>query len=211
MKRTLFMLLVLSWLPVAGRAGVADDTWLKQQEALIPQLHAHPDTAMGAWATRQVAENPLKPRDRQFIDDLARKQRAAMGEKPATGALYFVSFSVPETGLKRMLREARVYHIPALLRGLVDNSMPVTVQAVRTLVEGGATDGVQIDPPSFARYGITAVPALVVRCEHGFDVVRGNLQLKQALEKVRDGGDCRDVAQSLLAGTFPANLSGKQP
>jgi conjugal transfer pilus assembly protein TrbC len=205
--------LFLLWLtfPATGQDRVTGDSWLKQQEDFIQQLHAHPDTAAGDWATRQVAENPLKPRDRQFIDDLARKQREVMGEKPATGALYFVSFSVPETGLKRMLHETRAYHIPALLRGLVDNSMPATVQAVRTLVEGGATDGVQIDPPSFARYGITAVPALVVRCEQGFDVVRGNLQLKQALEKVRDGGDCRDVAQSLLAGTFPVNPSEEQP
>ena len=48
--------------------------------------------------------------------------------------LYFVSFAIPETGLKRMLTEARRYDIPAVLRGMVRNDIKATADAVMSLV-----------------------------------------------------------------------------
>ncbi len=51
------------------------------------------------------------------LDELVRKQQASQDGKPRQGALYFVSFSIPEEGLKRMLGETRHYGIPATLRG----------------------------------------------------------------------------------------------
>ncbi|EEJ8659466.1 type-F conjugative transfer system pilin assembly protein TrbC, partial [Salmonella enterica subsp. enterica] len=59
-------------------------------------------------------------------------------------------------------------------------------------------DGVQIDPTLFSQYGIRSVPALVVFCSQGHDIIRGNLRVGQALEKVATTGDCRQVAQGLL-------------
>ncbi|EIR2970789.1 type-F conjugative transfer system pilin assembly protein TrbC, partial [Salmonella enterica] len=41
---------------------------------------------------------------------------------------------------------------------------------------------------------------LVVYCRQGYDVIRGNLRVKQALEKVVTAGDCRQVAAGLLDG-----------
>ncbi|MGT4925290.1 type-F conjugative transfer system pilin assembly protein TrbC, partial [Escherichia coli] len=35
----------------------------------------------------------------------------------------------------------------------------------------------------------------------GHDIIRGNLRVRQALEKVAATGDCRQVAQGLLDGT----------
>jgi type-F conjugative transfer system pilin assembly protein TrbC len=98
---------------------------------------------------------------------------------------------VPEEGLKRMLHETRQYGIPATLRGLVNNDMKATTDAVMRLVKDGVTDGVQIDPTLYSQYNIRSVPALVVRCKAGFDVVRGNIRLKQALEKVAEKGTVR--------------------
>lgn len=115
-------------------------------------------------------------------------------------ALYFVSFSIPEEGLKRMLGETRHYGIPATLRGMVNNDLKTTAEAVLSLVKDGATDGVQIDPTLFSQYGIRSVPALVVFCSQGYDIIRGNLRVGQALEKVAATGDCRQVAHDLLAG-----------
>lgn len=71
---------------------------------------------------------------------------------------------------------------------------------VLSLVKDGATDGVQIDPTLFSQYGIRTVPALVVFCSQGYDIIRGNLRVGQALEKVAATGDCRQVAHDLLAG-----------
>ena len=38
------------------------------------------------------------------------------------------------------------------------------------------TIGVQIDPTLFSQYGIRSVPALVVFCSQGYDIIRGNLR-----------------------------------
>ncbi|HAH3761335.1 TPA: type-F conjugative transfer system pilin assembly protein TrbC [Escherichia coli] len=165
--------------------------FLKQQETLSQQLREKPDIQLQAWAEQQVRANPLQHSDNQFLDELVRKQQ---------GAVYFVSFSIPEEGLKRMLGETRHYGIPATLRGMVNNDLKTTAEAVLSLVKDGATDGVQIDPTLFSQYGIRSVPALVVFCSQGYDIIRGNLRVGQALEKVAATGDCRQVAHDLLAG-----------
>lgn len=131
--------------------------FLKQQETLSQQLREKPDTQLQAWAEQQVRANPLQHSDNQFLDELVRKQQAAQKDKPQQGAVYFVSFSIPEEGLKRMLGETRHYGIPATLRGMVNNDLKATADAVLSLVKDGATDGVQIDPTLFSQYGIRSV------------------------------------------------------
>ncbi|EDU9607378.1 type-F conjugative transfer system pilin assembly protein TrbC [Salmonella enterica subsp. enterica] len=175
--------------------------FLKQQETLSQQLRDRPDTQLKTSAEQQVQGNPLQQSDRHYLDDLVRKQQSSQTEKPASGAVYFVSFSIPEEGLKRMLGETRRYGIPATLRGMLNNDLKATANAVLSLVKDGATDGVQIDPTMFSKYDIRSVPSLVVYCSQGYDVVRGNLRIKQALEKVATAGDCRQVATGLLAST----------
>ncbi|EFN5293322.1 TPA: type-F conjugative transfer system pilin assembly protein TrbC, partial [Escherichia coli] len=150
--------------------------FLKQQENLSRQLREKPDHQLKAWAEKQVLENPLQRSDNHFLDELVRKQQASQDGKPRQGALYFVSFSIPEEGLKRMLGETRHYGIPATLRGMVNNDLKTTAEAVLSLVKDGATDGVQIDPTLFSQYGIRTVPALVVFCSQGYDIIRGNLR-----------------------------------
>jgi hypothetical protein len=118
-----------------------DQQWLKQQENLSEQLRQHPDKQLQQELEAQISRNPLPKSDRQFIDNLVSQQKAANQEKPAEGALYFVSFSIPEEGLKRMLHETRQYGIPATLRGLINNDMRTTTDAVLQLVKDGVTDG----------------------------------------------------------------------
>jgi len=176
-----------------------DREWLKQQENISEQLRKKPQPEMENWLKQQMQNNSLNAQDRSFIHKLAQQQQQQAGQnKPDTGAIYFVSFSIPEAGLQRMLAETRRYGILATLRGLVNNDMKQTVDAVSQLVQNGATEGVQIDPTLYSQYGITSVPALVVRCDKGFDVIRGNLKLEQALQKMVSQGDCSDVAQQLL-------------
>lgn len=172
--------------------------FLKLQETLSQQLRDRPDTQLKTWAEQQIQGNPLQQSDRHYLDDLVRKQQSSQTEKPASGAVYFVSFSIPEEGLKRMLGETRRYGIPAMLRGMLNNDLKATANAVLSLVKDGATDGVQIDPTLFSEYHVRSVPALVVFCDRGYDIIRGNLRVKQALEKVATAGDCRQVAGEIL-------------
>ncbi|WP_350223666.1 TrbC family F-type conjugative pilus assembly protein [Escherichia coli] len=122
--------------------------FLKQQENLSRQLREKPDHQLKAWAEKQVLETPLQRSDNHFLDELVRKQQASQDGKPRQGALYFVSFSIPEEGLKRMLGETRHYGIPATLRGMVNNDLKTTAEAVLSLVKDGATDGV-LNRPGF--------------------------------------------------------------
>lgn len=185
---------------VSSDPMAADRQWLKQQEDFSEQLRRQPDKALQQELEAQISRNPLTRSDQQFIDNLASQQRESTRDKPAEGAVYFISFSIPDEGLKRMLHETHRYGIPATLRGLVNNDMKATTDAVMGLVKAGITEGVQIDPTLYSRYGIRSVPALVVRCKAGFDVIQGNIRLKQALEKVVEKGDCADTARKLLGG-----------
>lgn len=196
------IVMALLTMKVCGAIGptTEDRAWLKQQENLSEQLRQHPDRQLQQELEAQIKRNPLNRSDSQFIDDLLTKQKASNQEKPAEGAIYFVSFSIPEEGLKRMLHETRQFGIPATLRGLVNNDMKTTADAVMQLVKDGVTDGVQIDPTLYSQYNIRSVPALVVRCQAGYDVVRGNIRLKQALEKVAETGDCAQTARTMLGG-----------
>lgn len=209
MNLFMVMLLLTGRAVLAETSSVTDREWLKQQENLSEQLRQHPDKQLQQELEAQINRNPLPKSDRQFIDNLVSQQKAANQEKQAEGALYFVSFSIPEEGLKRMLHETRQYGIPATLRGLVNNDMKTTTDAVLQLVKDGVTDGVQIDPTLYTQYSIRSVPSLVVRCQSGYDVVRGNIHVKQALEKVAQTGDCAQVARQMLDA--PSNAAGSQP
>lgn len=177
----------------------ADRAFIRDQETFSQQLRAQDHSALRDMLSQQVRQNPLPAEDTRFIGGLKQRQQEAQQDKPTHGALYFVSFAIPETGLKRMLTEARRYDIPAVLRGMVNNDMKATADAVMSLVQEGSASGVAIDPNRYREYGITSVPSLVVYCESGHDVIRGNLRLKQALGKVAEQGDCRDEARALLA------------
>lgn len=191
------MVISLSTLMTAFSVGAEEDAeraWLREQERRSADLPGA--TERPAFLRPQV---PLASDDQRFIDRLAEKSRQAGGERPpAENAVYFVSFSLPLEGLSPMLQETRRFGIPATLRGMVNNNMLETVQRVMALVKNGGADGVQIDPQPFHTFGIQSVPALVVQCERGFDVIRGNLHIEDGLRRIANDGDCAPVAQALL-------------
>lgn len=181
-----------------GVAAQSNDNrdWLREQEKRSFDLHRNTETPA---FLRNMPPRALAQDDQGFIDQLVEKRRqAAANSEPAENALYFVSFSIPPEGLKLMLQETRRFGIPATVRGLVNNNLRETVQRVQALVQDGGADGVQIDPMPFREYGIEAVPVLVVRCEKGLDVVRGNLRLEEGLKRIAKEGDCAAMAKKLL-------------
>ena len=204
MNKTLYRVLLASALmactslvSASEQAGVSprDMTWMKQQQQ-----------AMDAFKQNLQGQTLSLPPEQQALinrmqGDVARQQgERPGGEKKMFPAIYFVSLGLPREGLLPMLRDANRYGIPATLRGLVNNDMKATTDAVMGLVKAGITEGVQIDPTLYSQYNIRSVPALVVRCKAGFDVIQGNIRLKQALEKVVEKGDCAETARKLLGG-----------
>ena len=101
----------------------------------------------------------------------------------------FVSFSMPEPLLAQILSESARYHIPAVINGLIENSMPKTIQRIEALSKAVPNLNLQIDPTAFERFGIQQVPALVVDNGHDFDVLYGNLSLSEGLMRIAGHGD----------------------
>ncbi|MEI6737280.1 MAG: type-F conjugative transfer system pilin assembly protein TrbC [Pseudomonadota bacterium] len=117
---------------------------------------------------------------------LGLSMKAAMA---APSIYVFVSFSMPEQLLTETLRDAATLHIPAILNGLIDNSMPKTVQKIMALSNKVPNLNLQIDPTAFERFEIKQVPALVVANLHAFDVLYGNGSLFDALLRIAGQGE----------------------
>ncbi len=148
---------------------------------------------------------PVSPQDGSFLNAQAQQLQQATqpGGKPVDAALVFVSFSMPPDELKQRVQDAAALGIPMVIRGMVNGDMRATANAVAGLVKESNTGGVQIDPTTFRKYNITAVPVLIVACgDQGDNVDRlqGDLTLHQALKRVAEEGDCAQTARSLLAG-----------
>lgn len=114
--------------------------------------------------------------------------------------MVFVSFSMPDTLLKQTLAEAASYQIPVLLNGLIANSMAKTAEKLMVLSEIIPNLTLEIDPTAFERFGIHQVPALVVAEGQRFDVLYGNLQIKEGLYRLVNGeaGLTKAMVRSLV-------------
>ncbi len=201
MTRPLIFTLLGMLICPAYAAGPAQ-TDLAHAQQFIDGLIANPPGNAHLQAASELGQQSsgqMNNTDSQWAQSLARQQQAAAGAKPVPQALYFVSFSIPQTGLKRLILDADRFGIPATLRGMVNNDMRQTANAVLQLVNEDQRGGVQIDPQAFRRYGINAVPALVVTCGETYDRIAGNLALQQALTKVAESGECAGTAKAILA------------
>lgn len=105
--------------------------------------------------------------------------------------VYFLSFSIPEIQLVAVMKEAERNQIPIYIRGLINNDMKATANAIKYLVQKHGIKGINIDPVRFDYYGVKAVPALVKKCGSNFDVVYGNGSINHALELIEQEGDCK--------------------
>lgn len=201
MTRPLIFTLLGMLICPAYAAGPAQ-TDLAHAQQFIDGLIANPPGNAHQQAANELGQQSsgqMNNTDSQWAQSLARQQQAAAGAKPVPQALYFVSFSIPQTGLKRLILDADRFGIPATLRGMINNDMRQTANAVLQLVNEDQRGGVQIDPQAFRRYGINAVPALVVTCGETYDRIAGNLALQQALTKVAESGECAGTAKAILA------------
>ena len=77
------------------------------------------------------------------------------------GLLVFVSFSMPEAALARLVDQAARSQATLLLRGFVNGSLKETVARVKALI-GSRKVGFQIDPQAFDRFSVSETPTFVL-------------------------------------------------
>ena len=112
-------------------------------------------------------------------------------------AYVFVSFSMPKTLLEDVLSDASRQHTPAVINGLVHNSMKETAEKIYTLSQVIPNLELQIDPTLFERFNIHQVPALVVARGTLFDVIYGNLTILEDLSRIGRTGDTHVTADEI--------------
>ncbi len=202
MKNVLKCALLVSALMVCTQVVIAseqtsvmasDMDWMKQQQRSLEDFKQRlQGNSMQLPAEQQALIEKLQ-------GDIGRQQaEQQVGEKRTFPAMYFVSLGLPREGLLQMLKDANRYGIPATLRGLVNNDLRQTASAMFELAKEDKNIGVQIDPTLYTEYHIKTIPSLVVTCPGRYDVIRGSLPLKEALERVTKDGDCAETAKRLL-------------
>jgi len=130
----------------------------------------------------------------------------------------FVSFSMPDIALRRLLSQAQRVGAPLVLRGMVENDMNKTRIKVGKLLDadkkGNTTieGGLSIDPTLYERFSISVVPSFVLTdapvqaCTQAgcptpeFARLAGDVTVEYALEAIaREVPAMREDAQLLLA------------
>ena len=91
----------------------------------------------------------------------AQAMSRAEGLASGPGLLVFVSLSMPQPTLQRLIDQAARAQASIVLRGLADGSLRTTVAQVQRLI-GDRQVAVHIDPQAFDRYAVTRVPSFVL-------------------------------------------------
>jgi len=132
----------------------------------------------------------------QGYEAAVRDSVAQGGLGAGPGLLVFVSFTMPEKTLTRLVDQAARAKATLVLRGLVNGSLQETVARVQKLMDGRKV-AFQIDPQAFERFGVAAAPTFVLvrdgarpaDCAAGscfasdaFVAVAGDVSLDYALE-----------------------------
>lgn len=126
---------------------------------------------------------------------------AAQGFSSGPTLLIFVSFTLPQATLQRLVAQAAKSHAVLMVRGLVNGSLRETVTRVQQLV-GDKRVAFQIDPQAFDRFGVNRAPTFVLvragaqaqSCASGqcfasdaYVTVTGDVSLDYALERMASG------------------------
>ncbi|MPL92153.1 hypothetical protein SDC9_38250 [bioreactor metagenome] len=167
----------------------------------------------------QIRERALNdPRVKALLGVQEELDTEGAAEKySATKGLLFASFSMPETSLRQMMREANTYGLTVVFRGFVNNSVFDTrARLEEVFAEDEDGEAFAIDPTLFQRFQIKAVPVLVVLAEEldtcttpacetdlppRHDRVAGNVPVETALRLIVAGaGDAAAVARDLMEG-----------
>lgn len=91
----------------------------------------------------------------------AQAMSRAEGLASGPGLLVFVSLSMPQPTLQRLIDQAARAQASIVLRGFADGSLRTTIAQVQRLI-GDRQVAVQIDPQAFDRYAVTRVPTFVL-------------------------------------------------
>lgn len=83
------------------------------------------------------------------------------GIQPGPALLIFVSFSMPEPTLRRLVDQAAKAHATVVIRGFVHGSLRDTVARAQEMIDNRQV-AFQIDPQAFERFAVAKTPTFVL-------------------------------------------------
>lgn len=134
----------------------------------------------------------------------AESMNPAQGLPSGPGLLIFISLSMPQPTLQRLVDQAARAKASLVLRGFVHGSLRDTVTRVQSLI-GTRQVAVQIDPRAFDHYAVTRVPTFVLVREAPHPVPCGVGRCAAAGSFLRTAGDVSlDYALEHMRRSAPA-------
>ena len=184
---------------------------------LVSTLHANSldDMYASAKALNVKAQN-YKQQVQELVQPVNSQLLKSVKSDNESKVIVFASFSMPNSALASLVKQANQYKVPVVLIGLYKNSYPATVQKIKYVLAyqglSAPVGGFLIDPSWFELYQIDKVPAFVItsqlaRCTdnnlkqcniHKFDVLYGNLNVKSALDIFSKKSQFQDLARTYL-------------
>lgn len=192
---------------LVARSRNSIDSAIDQARLMQQQITAGP--------TRQGL-NPEQLRNMKGVDpsSLAEKYNSALKASPkhSEELMIFISTSMPTKALRLLGQQAVASGAVLILRGMkgplgTKGVMEETAKALQPVAETGAA--IQIDPESFTKFNITAVPTFVIaprsescsstQCETKAYALVGDVSLQYALEYwSQRGGEAGQKADQYL-------------
>lgn len=108
-------------------------------------------------------------------------------ENNKKSAMLFVSLGMPKLALRQYLIQSKKLGIPLIIRGLLQNSYPVTAKRIyqilhpKNIFQKPISGGFEIDPVYFRKFHVLVVPALVVTSGKKNSIVYGNIPILKLL------------------------------
>lgn len=134
----------------------------------------------------------------------------AFEQSRKNNAMLFVSLGMPKLVLRQYLIQSKQLGIPLIIRGLLQNSYPVTAKRIYQILhpknrfQKAIKGGFEIDPVYFKKYHIKVVPALVISSGSNSSVVYGNIPIKKLLQVIASNSKypaVKNAAQMILVKT----------
>lgn len=163
---------------------------------------------------QQDMSNPAK--SKLDIEALMQKYQAqpqkartqAPGEGRPQGLLAFVSFSMPEESLKKIIQQASTCGGVLILRGFHERSLAKTAAKIKAVM-GDAKVAWKIDPKSFTAYQISAVPSYVLTAPPSLSDGSYAKQVGDVtIESFLDAVQLQDKQLAPLAKTYLKKIRG---
>ena len=191
-EEELLRILILIYCTLIANTTLAEESDLEWAKGIAERDH------------KMVMENFKNSMgDKDFDQDLRESVL-----KPRPLLQIFVSSSMSRESLKSYVREAHRYNGVLVFCGLPQGSFRKITDLVMSISDAQYPVAMQIDDEAFAKFGIKAVPAIVLTvpasmfseqtARERFDKITGHITIKAALETFAAQGDLAANAKEWL-------------